>query len=458
MSKILPPKLLIVTPDVVGKKMAGPGMRYVSIARALSPYMPVTFAVGIEGSQTVNFGTSPVKVKKYSHVTELEKLIDGCDVIFCQFIDQNAARYAISKGKRIVYDLYNALPVETVGAEKISGYTKPLDKDREFAELLRYFRFCSQTGSYFVTSNERQRDYWLGFIMANQGILPSTLRERKVSQIIGLTPFGMDDSEPISTGHALRGHYGITDDDFVIIWAGGIWDWFDAETPIKAVAELSKKDPHIKLVFYGTIHPNSAVGKPKAVDRAQKLAHDLGVYGKQVIFHDEWVSADERANYLLDANIAISSHIKSLETHYAFRTRILDHLWARLPSIVTEGDWFADYIDKTNLGIAIPCSDVEATKSAILKFKNDASLTKTTIDNIDAIRDAWRWSKTTNELKEFLLHSIQTTPLISPLEAIGEPVITLTYIGFLKQTLLIKKLKQTVLWPYLRKIKSIIRR
>ena len=456
MSKRYSPKLLVITPDVVGKKMAGPGMRYVAIARAMAPYMPVTFAIGVEGSQSYDFGDIDVTTKTYSHVDELQALIDECDVIFCQFVDTNAVRYALTKGKKVVYDLYNALPIETIGAEKISGYTAEADKDREYIELLRYFRFCSQTGSYFVTSNERQRDWWLGFIMANKGILPSNLQRRDMTDIIGLVPFGMEEKEPVPTEHGLRGKYGITDDDFVLIWGGGIWDWFDAETPIKAVAELAKTDPRIKIVFYGTVHPNSAVGKPKAVDRAQKLAEELGVFGTQVIFHDGWVPTDQRVNYLMDADVAVSSHLESLETHYAFRTRILDHFWIKLPSLVTEGDWFADYIKKNDLGIVTPCVDLEAMKSAIKTLQKQSERTRIE-KNIAKVREEWRWSATTTDLRDFLLNDLEKAPQLAPPSEDETPP-PQTLAGLLKQSKTVKKLKTTPLWPYLRKAKRAIKR
>ncbi|RYX79377.1 hypothetical protein EON76_01485 [bacterium] len=456
MSKRSAPKLLIITPDVVGKKMAGPGMRYVAIAKALAPSMPVTFAIGIEGSQIYDFGNLDISTKKYSHVDELMKLIDDCDVIFCQFVDTNAVNYALTKGKKVVYDLYNALPIETVGAEKISGYTTTLDKDREYTELLRYFKFCSQTGTYFVTSNERQRDWWLGFIMANRGILPSNLNKRKMDDIIGLVPFGMEEQEPNPKAHGLRGSHDIRDDDFVLIWGGGIWDWFDAETPIKAVAELAKDDPRIKIVFYGTVHPNSAVGKPKAVDRAQKLAKDLGVFGTQVVFHDGWIPADERVNYLADADAAVSSHVESLETHYAFRTRILDHFWVKLPSLVTEGDWFADYIKKNDLGVITPCLDLESTKAAILTLQKDSERSRI-VKNITRVRENWRWSQTTSDLRNFLLNDLDTSPQLTPPSTDDTPPAP-TLAGYLKQTKVIMKLKTTPVWPYVRKAKRIIKR
>ena len=445
------PRLLIIAPDVVGKKMAGPGIRYVEIAQALAPYMPVAFATGIEGSTSRPIDAR-VRVNKYLHVDELKALIDGCDVVFCQMTDRNAISYALSKGKRIIYDFYNVLPVETIGAERISGYTKEADKDREFIELLSYFEFCSRTGSYFVCSNPRQRDYWLGFIMASRGILPSTLEARSLDQIIDFAPFGMSTKDPIQREHPLRDNKNIFDSDFLLIWAGGIWDWFDANTPIKAVAELCTDHPDIKLVFYGTSHPNKKVGTPKNVKRAKELASELGVLDRQVFFQSGWVDFDDRANYLLEADVAISSHVESLETSYAFRTRILDHFWAKLPSIVTTGDWFADYIEERGLGLVTNTEDVESTKHAILKLYKNKQRTDQIENNINKIRADWTWTQTTEKLRDYLLNKVMYSPVIAAPTDSFLPRQTIT--GSIKRSRGVNYLRKTKVWPHIKKAKS----
>jgi glycosyltransferase involved in cell wall biosynthesis len=394
-------RVLLVAPDVVGARMAGPGLRFVSIARALAPYMHVTLAAGVEGSSGLGDEPESFDIAYYTERTELEELVAGTDVIFCQFFDTHVARMANEAGVAIVYDLYNALPVETIGSQRISGFTDEEGKDREYSELVKYFAFCARAGSYFVTSNERQRDWWLGFIMASLGVLPSTLHGRKADEIIGLLPFGSEDREPELRFHGLRGRHGIDASDFIVLWAGGIWDWFDAATPIRAIASLVEENPRIKLVFYGTTHPNASIGEPATVREAKALAEQLGVLGN-VVFLDDWVPAAERENYLLDADIAISTHQDSLETHYAFRTRILDHFWARLPSVVSRGDWFAQYIDENGLGTVTDVGDVEGVAAAIRAYSFDEGLRMSTVERIETIRAAWTWSETTRELRELL--------------------------------------------------------
>ncbi|GAA4367666.1 hypothetical protein GCM10023152_04070 [Agromyces bauzanensis] len=396
---------------MVGARMAGPGLRSVAIARELADHVDVTFAIGVEGSGAVDFDGARVRVVQYADRAGLEELVLDSDAVFCQFIDTNVVRVALPRGVRFVYDLYNALPVETVGSDRISGFDTQPEMDREFAELLRYFRFVSRTGSYFVTSNERQRDFWLGYIMASGGLTPSSLGGRDIDGLIGLAPFGAERDEPRQRRHGLRGAHGITDDDFVIVWAGGIWDWFDAETAIRAIARISESMPRVKLVFYGTVHPNAAIGRPKSVDRARAVAEELGVLGTQVVFLDEWVPAASRADYLLDADAALSGHRESLETRFAFRTRILDHFWAGLPSLVTEGDWFADYIGANRLGLVVPCEDIDAMESAILRLVDDPALMAELRGNVAAIKDSWRWPATTRPLIEALTERFDVLPV-----------------------------------------------
>ena len=54
-----------------------------------------------------------------------------------------------------------------------------------------------------------------------------------------------------------------------------------------------------------------------------------------------WVPYDERADFLLDADLGVSTHLEHIETAYSFRTRVLDYWWAGLPVVATDGDTFA---------------------------------------------------------------------------------------------------------------------
>lgn len=392
-------KVVVIATDVVGERMAGPGIRAVRIAEQLSRVSSVTLAVSAGDVASVSFlSAGPFVVRTYGDGDELVRIVGEHDVVYCQTLDPDIVARGAATGARFIFDLYNALPAEAIGADKIGGATGALEKDHVFENVLQQFRTALRTGAYFVTSNERQRDFWIGYALASGALRPSTLRGREVADVIGLVPFGMQDEEPVARRSALREDFGLDEGDFLMVWAGGIWDWFDAETPIRAVAELRSEGRPVHLAFYGTTHPNGLIGAPPAVDRAKSLARRLGVLDQGVSFVDGWVPADDRADYLVGADAAVSAHRPSFETRYAFRTRILDHFWAHLPSLVTDGDWFAEYIRDENLGVVVACEDVAAMKAGITELMHRRTRRRI-VRRINAIRNTWRWSETTRPLR-----------------------------------------------------------
>jgi glycosyltransferase involved in cell wall biosynthesis len=155
----------------------------------------------------------------------------------------------------------------------------------------------------------------------------------------------------------------------VLLWAGGIYNWFDPLTLIRAVARVVPEHPSLRLVFMSTTHPHQGVPPRMWMpQRARELADQLGVTGTTVVFHDGWVAYEERGRWLAAADCGVSTHYDHAETRYAFRTRILDYLWARLPIICSDGDFFADLVRERRLGWVVPPEDERALADAIRAF------------------------------------------------------------------------------------------
>ena len=85
----------------------------------------------------------------------------------------------------------------------------------------------------------------------------------------------------------------ITEKDFVLLWGGGVWDWFDPLTVIKAVEQLSQKRDDIKLVFMGIKSPNPKVPLMQMAVKSQALAAELGVLNKSVFFSEQWIPYEQ---------------------------------------------------------------------------------------------------------------------------------------------------------------------
>ncbi len=87
--------------------------------------------------------------------------------------------------------------------------------------------------------------------------------------------------------------------------------------------------------------------------RARELADSLGLTGRHVFFNEKWVPYNDRQNFLLDADVGVSTHFEHIETTFSFRTRILDYLWTHLPIVTTRGDGFGDLVIAEGLGVAV---------------------------------------------------------------------------------------------------------
>lgn len=390
-------KILVVSPDVVGQKMAGPGIRYTEIAKQLSKWFDVTlYAPSVNGN--VNFSFT---IYTYDDLRELQDVVGEYDFVFAQSLAFEIVTVAIKSKTQIIYDMYNPLPIEALVGNIPTTQEGVIKKDGDYNELLTHLLLYSRSGSYFVCANERQRDFWIGYLAANRVFMPSHYKGQSVEKLMGLLPFGMQDSEPVHSKNVLRGVIkGIDKKSKILIWAGGIWDWFDPLTAIRGVAELSKTHPEIKLVFLGTTHPNKLVGKMSMTDQAIKLAADLGVRNRNVFFIEGWTDYNDRVNYLLEADAAVSLHQNNLETRLSFRTRILDHFWANLPSVVTTGDWFAELIQHEHLGAVIDYNDSKGFQEAVLNvLENSSSIKK----GIKREKEGFRWSTiVAGDLKQYI--------------------------------------------------------
>jgi hypothetical protein len=135
--------------------------------------------------------------------------------------------------------------------------------------------------------------------------------------------------------------------------------------------------------------------------RALQLAGDLDVLGRRVFFNDGWVPFDDRVGYLLEADVGVSTHFRHLETAYAFRTRMLDYIWAGLPILCTEGDTLADLVKARDLGEVVPPDDPDAIASAIEWLRDDGRRA-TCAANLRELAGELTWDRVLRPVVDFL--------------------------------------------------------
>src|SRR5262249_9140219 len=135
--------------------------------------------------------------------------------------------------------------------------------------------------------------------------------------------------------------------------------------------------------------------------KAKALADELGLTNRKIFFHDGWIEYDDRANFLLDADIAVSAHFDLAETRFSFRTRILDYLWAGLPILTTGGDQLAETIERAGCGKAIAFQNVDGWANAIAEILSDRKVESKMRKNSQALSQEFTWEICSRRLKEY---------------------------------------------------------
>ena len=399
-------RILVITADSLTARMAGPAIRAWHMAEALSAEHDVRL-VTVTRCEV----TSTKFMVQAVEVPELREHEQWCDVMILQGWILFNAPFLRATEKIMVVDIYDPLHLEQ------------LEQGRDQEESIRREHVRDATavlneqlsrGDFFVCASEKQRDFWLGQLAALGRINPVTYDDDdRLERLLAVVPFGLPDDAPVRTRSALKGVVeGIGADDEVILWGGGIYNWFDPVTLVEAVNRLKERRPQVRLFFMGMRHPS--VSRMRMAVETQERADDLGLTGAHVFFNDGWVEYDDRQNFLLDADLGVSTHLDHLETEFAFRTRILDYIWAQLPVVATRGDFFADIIERREIGVTVPANDVEALENALFRVLDDAELAERCRKNLASVRDDYAWSVVLEPLVAFCRDARRAPDLVDP--------------------------------------------
>lgn len=358
-------QILIISQEPVGPQMAGPGIRYWEFARLLGQEFSVTLAaprvdsVPAEGVALLSF--------EENDSAELRQAAERATVVIVAGFLLRTFPFLWTLDCPLVVDAYIPYPLEVL---ELNSHYPVTDQIAGYADALLALNLQFMAGDFFVCASERQRDLWLGLMLAQGRINPLTyFQDRTARQLIDVVSFGLPEHPPEHEKPVLRGIYpGVDADARIILWGGGIWQWLDPLTLIRATARIADRHPEVRIFFPGTRHPY-AEGVPDMQMRraAVELSDELGLTDRIVIMGD-WVPYSERQNYLMEADLGASLHARTLESRFAFRTRLLDYIWAQLPILASRGDPLADLVEAYDLGHVVEPEDEASVADALAQL------------------------------------------------------------------------------------------
>ncbi len=144
-------------------------------------------------------------------------------------------------------------------------------------------------------------------------------------------------------------------------------------------------------------------------ERAQALAAELGLEGRSVFFNRGWVPYADRSAWFAEADLGVSAHADSLEARLAYRTRVLDHIAAGTPLVLTRGDVLADLVEARGLGRTVAPGDVDGWVAALDELLDDDNAYGAAQAAVRASQEELTWHRAGEALAE-LIERVASAP------------------------------------------------
>jgi hypothetical protein len=365
-------RLLIVSYDVVDTRMAGPGIRYWEMARALSKRLGVTLATP---GHSLPFEGVTSHIYTYKDWSTIATPVSEADVLLLSGNLLADFPQLARCGKPLVMEATYPYTFENL---HLFSALSPDQQMASFVISQETMRQVALAGDFFFCAGQRQRDYWLGVLDALGRINPDTYAyDPTLYKLIDIVPLGLPSRPPEHTTAVMKGVIpGIGATDRVVLWGGGLWQWLDPLNLVCAIAHVVEQRPDVRLVFPGTRHPNPLIPDMPMLKQTVELSDQLGLTNKAIFFGD-W------------------------ETRFAFRTRMLDYIWAGLPMVVTGGDETSELVTRYGLGEVVPPGDDVAIATAILRLLDAPGLRDAYRESFARVQPSFTWEVACEPIARF---------------------------------------------------------
>jgi glycosyltransferase involved in cell wall biosynthesis len=353
-----PRRVLVHAAGELGERLAGPEIRALEFAKALSDRYEVTLAAqrATEGERDGIRVVPSSRRRLWLEAGRQDAILSACLPPYLLASRPLHGMFAIA-------DQYDPHEQEIATLEAGRG------RDHELRARADIQALQLRHADLVLCASERQRTE---LIRTAKALLAPDARPP--SPVV--VPFGIPDPPLPSGRRPLHRHFPqIADDDTLVLWWGSIWRWLDAETVVRAFARIAAVRSDIKLVVTAGRPPNKGAERFfDATGEVRALADELGVLGRTVLFFDEWIPYDERHDYLHEADIGVTLHRHAEEARLAARARYMDYLSAELPCVLGRGDETAEEFGAAGFARLLEDPSPDTLAAIVLELVDDPGL------------------------------------------------------------------------------------
>ena len=190
-----------------------------------------------------------LRLATFAPQSSLASLVAGADVV----VVSGRVELMTAVKKPLVVDLYDPFVLSNLDL-----YGERFNRSGGRSLLaLRWLEHHLANGDFFLCASETQRSFWLGMLASAGRVNHANYAgDPELRRLLAIVPFGVPDRDPAPGAPAVKGVLpGIGTDDRVVTWAGGMWNWVDPLTLIRATALLREIDDARACLLYTSPSP-----------------------------------------------------------------------------------------------------------------------------------------------------------------------------------------------------------
>lgn len=375
---------------VQGISAEGGGLRAWGLARGLSANargFEVVIAHPARGGADDRQRLDGVTIREWTWETlpDLVQAHESVVVSYCAGGLTPAVLDALRPDQQLVLDCNVPFHVEVS-----ARHSQSLDHEyRDFVNTLPRVTRALRRGDLFLCASDRQKLYYQGVLAGVGRVNPATYG----AELLHVVPYGMDGDEPIARQRPIDALTG-RPKSARLLWFGSLYPWFQIQVLLDAVVALNDRGVDTTLTVVGarnpgTTHPDflaSFDAFDELVIQPRYRAH---------VFTQPWVDYKDRADWYMNADLGITISRDGLENMLAWRTRLVDMVWGRLPVATNGGDALGDDLISRGAALHLDVSDSRRLAEGLARAIAHPSALRDMRVRLEEVRPELAWSRVT---------------------------------------------------------------